>query len=54
MAIKSYRPTTPTRRFQTSVARTDITKEIPEKSLVEPKKRTVTYGKPKRGALAKT
>jgi len=40
MAIKSYRPTTPTRRFQTSVARTDITKETPEKSLVEPKKRT--------------
>jgi large subunit ribosomal protein L2 len=40
MAIKSYRPTTPTRRFQTSVARTDITKETQEKSLVEPKKRT--------------
>jgi large subunit ribosomal protein L2 len=40
MAIKTYRPTTPTRRFQTSVARQDITKDRPEKSLVESKKRT--------------
>src|SRR6476661_9640966 len=40
MAIKTYRPTTPTRRFQTVVSRQDITKETPEKSLVEPKKRT--------------
>ena len=40
MAIKTYRPTTPTRRFQTSVSRQDITKDRPEKSLVESKKRT--------------
>ncbi len=40
MAIKTYRPTTPTRRFQTSVSRQDITKDTPEKSLVETKKRT--------------
>ena len=40
MPIKSYRPTTPTRRFQTVVSREDITKEHPEKSLLEPKKRT--------------
>src|ERR1035438_4155685 len=40
MPIKTYRPTTPTRRFQTSVSREDITKERPEKSLVESKKRT--------------
>ncbi|MSV28760.1 MAG: 50S ribosomal protein L2 [Bryobacterales bacterium] len=40
MAIKSYRPTTPTRRFQTIVSREDITKQTPEKSLVEPIKRT--------------
>ncbi len=40
MAIKSYRPTTPTRRFQTTVSRADITKDRPEKSLVEPKRRT--------------
>src|SRR5437764_10121493 len=40
MAIKTYRPTTPTRRFQTVVSRHDITKEKPEKSLVESKQRT--------------
>jgi large subunit ribosomal protein L2 len=40
MAIKTYRPTTPTRRFQTVVSRQDITKDRPEKSLVESKKRT--------------
>jgi large subunit ribosomal protein L2 len=40
MPIKSYRPTTPTRRFQTTVTRDDITKQTPEKSLVQSKKRT--------------
>jgi large subunit ribosomal protein L2 len=40
MPVKSYRPTTPTRRFQTVISREDITKERPEKSLVEGKKRT--------------
>src|SRR3982751_305755 len=40
MPIKSYRPTTPTRRFQTVVSRDDITKDTPEKSLVESKSRT--------------
>ena len=40
MPIKSYRPTTPTRRFQTVVSREDITKQTPEKSLLEPKKRS--------------
>ena len=40
MPIKTYRPTTPTRRFQTVVSREDITKDYPEKSLVETKKRT--------------
>src|SRR5215472_6937483 len=40
MPIKSYRPTTPTRRFQTVVSREDITKQTPEKSLLEPKQRT--------------
>ena len=40
MPIKSYRPTTPTRRFQTAVSREDITKEHPEKSLLEVKKGT--------------
>src|SRR5580704_912492 len=40
MPIKTYRPTTPTRRFQTVVSREDITKDRPEKSLVETKSRT--------------
>jgi large subunit ribosomal protein L2 len=40
MPIKSYRPVTATRRFQTVVSREEITKQTPEKSLVEPKKRT--------------
>src|SRR3954467_6597313 len=40
MPIKSYSPTTPTRRFQTTVTRQDITKQTPEKSLVESKKRS--------------
>ena len=40
MPIKTYRPTTPTRRFQTVVSREDITKDRPEKSLVESKNRT--------------
>src|SRR5580698_4294725 len=38
MPLKSYRPTTPTRRFQTLGSRAGITKEHPEKSLVESKK----------------
>jgi len=40
MPIKSYRPTTSTRRFQTVVSREDITKERPEKSLVVGKRKT--------------
>jgi large subunit ribosomal protein L2 len=40
MPVKSYRPTTPTRRYQTVVSREDITKQRPEKSLVEGKKRS--------------
>src|SRR6478672_1327502 len=40
MPIKTYRPTTPTRRFASVVSREDITKDRPEKSLVESKKRS--------------
>jgi large subunit ribosomal protein L2 len=40
MPIKTYRPTTPTRRFQTITTRDQITKQRPEKSLVESKKGT--------------
>ena len=35
MPVKSYRPTTPTRRFTTTVTREDVTKQAPEKSLTE-------------------
>src|SRR5215468_7345334 len=40
MPIKSFRPTTPTRRFRSVVTRDEITRQTPEKSLVESKKRT--------------
>jgi large subunit ribosomal protein L2 len=40
MPIKNYRPYTATRRFQTVVARGEVTKERPEKSLTVGKKRT--------------
>jgi large subunit ribosomal protein L2 len=46
MAVKSYNPTTPTRRFQTVVSREDITKQTPEKRLVK--------GKPKTGGRSST
>ena len=40
MPVKSYRPTTSTRRFQTVVSREDITKQTPEKSLVRGKRKS--------------
>src|SRR6266481_4686075 len=40
MPMKKYNPTTPTRRFTTSVSRDEITRDRPEKSLVVGKKRT--------------
>ena len=40
MPMKSYNPTTPSRRFITVVSREEITKQDPEKSLVVGKKRT--------------
>ncbi len=40
MPVKTYRPTTPTRRFQTVVSREEITKQKPEKSLVKGKQGT--------------
>lgn len=36
MALKKYKPTTPSRRWSTYVTSDDITKRKPEKSLVEP------------------
>jgi len=50
MPIKSFKPVTPTRRFQTYLTREDITKDRPEKSLVEGKKRT--GGRDSRGRIS--
>ena len=43
MPIKTYRPTTPTRRFQTTVSREEITRAKPGKSAVEGKD---AFGRP--------
>jgi large subunit ribosomal protein L2 len=40
MPVKSFRPTTPTRRFTTVLTRDDLTKKKPEKSLLEGKRKT--------------
>jgi large subunit ribosomal protein L2 len=40
MALKDFRPLTPTQRFKQTPAFDEITKDRPEKSLVEPLKRT--------------
>jgi large subunit ribosomal protein L2 len=40
MALKNFRPLTPTQRFKQTPGFEEITKEKPEKSLIEPVKRT--------------
>jgi len=40
VALKKFNPTSPGRRFMTALTFDEITKERPEKSLTEPKKRT--------------
>ena len=40
MALKNFKPLTPTQRFKQTAAYSEITKDQPEKSLVEPLKRT--------------
>ncbi len=40
MAIKTYRPVTPTRRFTTSTVNDDLTTNRPYKPLTEPKQRS--------------
>jgi large subunit ribosomal protein L2 len=50
MPIKSFKPFTPTRRFQTYLTRDEITKETPEKSLTAGKKRT--GGRDSRGLIS--
>src|SRR5450432_2788501 len=46
MELKTFRPTTPSRRFMTLVSREEITKQTPEKSL--------TFGKRKSGGRSST
>jgi large subunit ribosomal protein L2 len=50
MPTKSFKPTTPTRRFHTVVTREDLTKKAPEKALTRGKKRT--GGRNSEGRLA--
>ena len=48
MAIKKFKPTTPSRRFMTVSAFEEIDKVAPEKSLLEPIKKTAgrnSYGR---------
>jgi large subunit ribosomal protein L2 len=40
MALKTFNPYTASRRFITMLDKSEITKETPEKALVEPKKRS--------------
>src|SRR5258708_32937462 len=40
MALKNFRPLTPTQRFKQTPGFDEITKDRPEKSLLVPKKRT--------------
>ena len=40
MALKSFKPYTPSRRFMTMLDKSEVTKQTPEKSLVEAQKRT--------------
>src|ERR1700746_88769 len=40
MALKSFNPYTASRRFITMLDKSDITKQTPEKGLLEPKKRS--------------
>jgi large subunit ribosomal protein L2 len=39
MALKTYNPTTPSRRFMIKLDHSDLTQKAPEKSLIEPRKR---------------
>jgi large subunit ribosomal protein L2 len=50
MPVKSFKPFTPTRRFQTYLTRDEITKETPEKALTSGKKRT--GGRDARGLIS--
>ena len=49
MALKTFKPYTPARRFLTMLDKSEITKDRPEKSLVEPLK--VTGGRNNHGEV---
>src|SRR6202011_52174 len=49
MALKNFRPLTPTQRFKQTSAYGDVTKDRPERSLVEPLKKS--GGRNNRGRL---
>jgi large subunit ribosomal protein L2 len=49
MALKTFRPLTPTQRFKQTSSYTDVTKDRPERSLVEPLKKS--GGRNNRGRL---
>ena len=40
MALKSFNPYTASRRFVTMLDKSEVTKEVPEKALLEPRKRS--------------
>ncbi len=44
MALKSFNPYTASRRFITVLDKSEITKQTPEKSLLEPKPRSAPAG----------
>jgi large subunit ribosomal protein L2 len=50
MPVKSFKPVTPTRRFQTYLTRDEVTRDRPEKSLTTGKKRT--GGRDARGLIS--
>ena len=49
MPLKTYRPTTPGRRGMARLERPEITKQQPEKSLLEPRPQTGGGNTPGRG-----
>src|SRR5258708_24654276 len=50
MPLKQYNPTSPGRRFMTTLTFEEVTKDHPEKALTEPKRRT--GGRDNRGRIS--
>ena len=53
MALKSFNPYTASRRFVTILDKTEVTKDRPEKSLTEPKKRSGGSATPCRAGFSR-